>query len=227
MRLKTDTETPENKTASDSRLLSDILKLYLITDRTLFQAQCSMYLALESALKAGVKSIQLREKHLPTRKLLHMAKWVSELTKEYGAKLFINERIDIALAVEAEGVQLGQKSLPAHAVRKISGDKLLIGASTHSIEEAINAERDGADFITLGPIYRTPSKRRYGDPIGTDIIKKVRTEVSIPVLAIGGIGLHNVNEVMAAGADGIAVISAILAARDIEGVTKELLRILK
>jgi thiamine-phosphate pyrophosphorylase len=202
-------------------------KLYLITHTELFTAQCSMYLAIETALKAGVKFIQLREKHLPTRKLLDMGYWMSELTKEYGAKLFINDRVDIALAVGAAGVHLGQASIPAHAVRKIAGDKLLVGVSTHGINEALEAEKDGADFITLGPIYQTPSKLKYGSPIGINILREVKSKVSIPVLAIGGIKLDKVKEVMEAGADGLALISAILTAENIKETTEEFLRLLK
>lgn len=203
------------------------LKLYLITDRKLFHAQCSLYLALETALQGGVKYIQLREKRLPARKLLEMASWVIELTREYDAKLLINDRVDIALAVGADGVHLGQKSLPAHAVRKITGDNFLIGVSTHGIDEALQAEKDGADFITLGPIYNTPSKLRYGDPIGVDILRQVKSKVSVPVLAIGGIKTDTVNEVLSAGADGVAVISGILAAEDIRGTTEKFLRLVQ
>lgn len=202
-------------------------KLYLITDSKLFTAQCSMYLAIETALKTGVKFIQLREKHLPTIQLLDMGYWVSELTKEYGAKLFINDRVDIALAVGADGVHLGQDSIPAHAVRKIAGDKLLVGVSTHGIDEAMEAEKDSADFITLGPIYQTPSKLKYGSPIGINILREVKSKVSIPVLAIGGIKLDKVKEVIKAGADGIALISAILTAENIKETTEEFLRLLK
>jgi thiamine-phosphate pyrophosphorylase len=202
-------------------------KLYLITDRKLFNAQCSMYLAIEAALMGGVKFIQLREKDLPTRKLLDMAYWMLGLTKEYNAKLLINDRVDIALAVNADGVHLGQKSLPAHAVRKIAGNKLLIGVSTHSFDEAAGAEEDGADFITLGPIYQTPSKLKYGNPVGIDVLRRVKSRVSIPVLPIGGIKMDKVKEVMDAGADGVALISAILAAEDIMGTTKEFLRLIK
>jgi thiamine-phosphate pyrophosphorylase len=202
------------------------LKLYLITERKLFHAQCSLYLALETALQAGVKYIQLREKRLPTRMILDMAYWMIELVREYGAKLLINDRVDIALAVGADGVHLGQKSLPAHAVRKITGDNFLIGVSTHSLHEALEAEKDGADFITLGPIYQTPSKLRYGDPVGVDIIKKVKSQVSVPVLAIGGVKTDTVHEVVSEGADGVAVISGILAAENIRGTTEEFLRLI-
>jgi len=202
-------------------------KLYLITDRNLFNAQCSLYLAIEDALKAGIKVIQLREKDLGTRDLLNMAYMMRDLTEQYNARLFINDRVDIALAVGADGVHLGQNSMSARPVRKISGNKLLIGVSTHGIDEAIEAEKDGADFITLGPIYQTPSKLKYGNPIGIDTLRKVKSKVSIPVLAIGGIKVDKVKEVTEVGADGIALISAILTAENIKETTEEFMRLLK
>jgi thiamine-phosphate pyrophosphorylase len=203
------------------------LKLYLITDRKLFKAQCSMYFAIESALEAGTKYIQLREKDLSVKELMEMAVWMRELTGEYDAKLFINDRVDIALSAGADGVHLGQNGIPPYAVKEISGDRLAIGVSAHSINEAVDAERDGADFITLGPVYETPSKLRYGNPIGIGSISEAKSRISIPVLAIGGVKLDKVKEVKEAGADGIALISAILTAENIEETTKELLRLLK
>lgn len=202
-------------------------KLYLITDRKLFNAQCSMYMALETALEAGVDAIQLREKDLSVRQLFDMAVWMRELTEEYAAKLFINDRVDVALSVGADGVHLGRSSIPAYAVRKISGDKLMVGVSTHGIEEAMTAEKDGADFITVGPIYETPSKLKYGKPIGVNTLGGVKSRVSIPVFAVGGITLDRVKEVRDAGADGIAVISAILGAKDIKESTEQFLRLLE
>lgn len=184
-------------------------------------------MAIETALEAGVGVIQLREKDLSVRELFDMAVWMRELTGEYGARLFINDRVDVALSVGADGVHLGRDSIPAYAVRKISGNKLMVGVSAHGIEEAIGAEKDGADFITLGPIYETPSKLKYGKPIGIDILREVKSRVSIPVLAIGGIKLERVKEVMDAGADGIAMISAILGSNDIKESTEEFLRLLK
>ncbi|MFZ6017350.1 MAG: thiamine phosphate synthase [Nitrospirota bacterium] len=212
-------------------------KLYLITDRHLIARHslaslceaggASLVTAVEEALRGGLKAVQLREKDLGTRDLLNMAYRMRELTKKYDAKLFINDRVDIALAVEGDGVHLGQKSIPAHAARKVVHDKLMIGVSTHSLDETIKAEKDGADFITLGPIYQTPSKLKYGEPIGIDTLREVKSKLSIPVLAIGGIKLDKVKEVMNAGADGVALISAILSAENIKEVTEEFLRLLK
>ena len=151
------------------------INLYLITDRTLFTARCPLYLAIETALEAGVKAVQLREKDLSTRGLLDMAYWMKELTNEYGAQLFINDRVDVALSVGAGGVHLGRESIPVQAVRKIAGNRLMIGVSTHTIGEAIEAEKDGADFITLGPVYETPSKAKYGKSVGTRNAQKAKS----------------------------------------------------
>ncbi len=215
----------EQKTKTpDPRLLTPDFNLYLITDRNLLTPDSSLFAYIEETLKGGVKAVQLREKDSGTRDLLDMAYMMRDLTEAYNAKLFINDRVDIALAAKADGVHLGQKSIPAHAVRKISGNQLLIGVSTHGIDEAIEAERDGADFITIGPIYQTQSKLKYGDPIGIETLKKVKSEVSIPVFAIGGIKLNKVKEVKEAGADGIALISAIFTAENIKETTEEFLR---
>jgi len=202
-------------------------KLYLITDRKLIAESCSLFTAVEAALKGGVKAVQLREKDLGTRELLYMAYRMREITDKYRAKLFINDRVDIALSVEADGVHLGQDSIPPHAVRKIAKDKFMIGVSAHSIEEAMQAEKEGADFITLGPVYKTPSKMKYGQPLGVDINRKAKAEISIPVFAIGGIKQDRIKEVMDAGADGIALISGILGAKDIKEKTTKFLELLK
>lgn len=201
--------------------------LYLITDRKLFSTQCSLYLALEDALKAGVKAIQLREKDLTVKKVFEMALWLRNLTREYEAKLFINDRADVALAVNADGIHLSQNSIPVDAVKKITKNTLLIGVSTHNIEEAINAEKVGADFITFGPIYRTTSKPEYKNTTGVDIIRDLKMHISIPILAVGGIKPNRVKEVIDVGADGIALISAILASKNIHETTQEFMRLLK
>ncbi len=209
-------------------------KLYLITDRKLIAESCSLLATVEAALKGGVKAVQLREKDLGTRELLDMAYTMRKLTGRYNAKLFINDKVDIALSVEADGVHLGQNSIPLHAVRKAvnasrithHASRFLIGVSAHSIEEAKQAEEGGADFITLGPVYKTPSKLKYGQPLGVDIIRKAKAEISIPVFAIGGIKQDRIKEVMDAGADGIALISGIFGSEDIREKTKEFLGLL-
>ena len=189
-------------------------KLYLITDRKLFCDKDAFWGAIEGALKAGVKAVQLREKDLPTRELLAMAYGMRALTSEYGAKLFINDRTDIALCAGADGVHLGQESMPVYAVRTIAGDGFIIGVSTHSLKEAILAEKEGADFITFGPVYQTPSKLKYGAPVGLEALNKVAAETGIPVFGIGGIRPDTINAVMKSGAHGIAAISGILGEDD-------------
>jgi thiamine-phosphate pyrophosphorylase len=202
-------------------------RLYLITDRRLFKDNSSLYGAIEQALAGGVKAVQLREKDLATRELLDMAYRLRELTGRHGARLFINDRIDIALAVNADGVHLGGSSLPAEAARRITGEKFLIGVSTHGIEEAEAAEKEGADFITVGPVYETPSKIKYGKPLGPEILKKVKEKTSVPIFAIGGIKEQRVGEVLGSGAYGVALISAVLAAQDIKSTTETFMRLLK
>jgi thiamine-phosphate pyrophosphorylase len=202
-------------------------KLYLITDRKLFSDQPSLFTAVEDALKSGIKAVQLREKDLPIRELLDMAYDLRELTARYDTKLFINDRVDVALSVYADGVHLGRSSMPSYAAQKAAGKGIVIGESAHSIEEAKQAEVDGADFVTLGPVYETPSKLKYGKPLGLDILKKAKDMLSIPVFAIGGITLPRVDEVLKSGAYGMAIISAILTSHDIRTSTEGFMRLLK
>jgi thiamine-phosphate pyrophosphorylase len=149
-----------------------------------------------------------------------------ELTSRYGAKLIINDRVDIALAVDADGAHLGGESIPARAARKVLGREKLLGVSCHDRAGALAAQDDGADFITFGPVYYTPSKARYGEPVGIAALRETAEVLRIPVFALGGIKPGNVREVIAAGAHGIALISAIIAADDPEKETVGLLSFL-
>jgi thiamine-phosphate pyrophosphorylase len=210
-------------------------RLYLITDKRLITHHVSLITAVREALKGGVRAIQLREKDLDTRELLRLAYKMRELTRRYNARLFINDRLDIALAIGADGVHLTQKSVPVEAVR-LSIDasrfthhasRLLVGVSTHSLKEAKDAERGGADFITFGPVYRTPSKLRYGPPQGVDRLREVCQRMNIPVFAIGGIKAGRIKRVMKAGAYGVAMISEIFGAEDIRSKAKEIMNLTK
>lgn len=201
-------------------------KLYLITDRKLIADSCSLTAAVRQALSGGVRAVQLREKDLGTRELLRLAYRMRDLTNKYSARLFINNRFDIALAVGADGVHLAQDSIPAEAVRKAVKGKLLIGVSAHSLKEAKSAQKAGADFITLGPIYRTPSKLNYGSPLGINTLKKVSMGIRVPVFAIGGVKGRKIKELKKTGTYGVAVISEIFEASDIQKKTKELINIL-
>jgi len=201
-------------------------RLYLISDKKMTADCCSLEAAVRLALKGGVKAIQLREKDLPTRDLMKLARKMRVLTDRYKAKLFINDRFDIALAVGADGVHLAQSSIPVHAVRDTVKKKLIIGVSTHSLTETKEAEKGGADFITLGPVYRTPSKLKYGAPLGLEALRRICKRVNIPVFALGGVKAKRVGDVRAAGAYGVAMISEIFGAEDIQGKAKELIDIL-
>lgn len=202
-------------------------RLYLITDRNRISGRRTLTSAIRQALQGGVRAVQLREKDLETRELLRLAYSMKKITARFGAKLFINDRFDIALAVGADGVHLTRNSIPVEAVRKTVKKKLIIGVSTHSLREAREAEQGGADFITLGPVYRTPSKVKYGNPVGIDTLKKVIRSVTIPVFAIGGITSGRVNESVTAGADGVAMISEIFKADHIQNKVKEILCMLE
>jgi thiamine-phosphate pyrophosphorylase len=186
-----------------------------------------LFSAVEGALRAGVRAVQLREKELPVRELLKMAYNMRELTRKYGARLFINDRVDIALCAEADGVHLGQSGIPVSAVRNMVKEEFIIGASTHSMEEATTAEREGADFITFGPLFETPSKRAYGAPLGVEALREVRERVSIPLFGIGGIKHGNVREVLQSGAFGVALISGILGEADIKSAAEGYLNMLR
>ncbi len=193
--------------------------LYLITDRR--QMKAPFYEGIEDALKGGVKAIQLREKDLSVRQLHEKACRLREITFRYGARLFVNDRLDIALSVEADGVHLAGTGIPLQVVRKITGRKMLIGVSTHTLEEAAEAESKGADFITFGPVYETPSKKKYGPPVGIEKLKEVSERVSIPVFGLGGVRIERVPDVLNAGARGVALISAILSSDNIQGEASE------
>jgi thiamine-phosphate pyrophosphorylase len=196
-------------------------KLYLITDRK--QAKMPLAAAVRLALEGGVRAIQLREKDLPVRELLQLARELRAVTKEFDARLFINDRVDVASAVNADGVHLGHESMPVNAVRKVVGKDMLIGVSTHSLDEAKEAETAGADFITIGPIFDTPSKAKLGVPVGLDILKKLRCELGIPFYALGGVKSGNIAQVIGAGATGVAMISAIMASEDIKKASSKII----
>ncbi len=199
-------------------------RLYLVTDRKQTGGRPLMDV-VEECLAAGLRAVQLREKDLPETEFTALARSMRDVTRRHGARLFINGRLDVALAVGAEGLQGGHDALALSALRS-RAPGLYIGASVHSVEEARAAERDRADFIVFGPVYETPSKREYGPPKGVEALAKVVGAVNIPVFAIGGITPKRVAHVRAAGAHGVAVISAILAAERPGEATKALVEAL-
>ena len=195
-------------------------RLYFVTDRQ-HTAGRSLPDVVRAALDGGVRAVQLREKDLEGRALYHLAVQLRELTARYQARLLINDRVDVALAVEADGVHLGQTSFPVAIARRLLGPGKLIGVSTHNPEEIAAAA--GADFLVFGPVYATPSKAKYGEPQGLARLRQAVALSPSPLLAIGGIAIEQVADVLSTGAHGIAVISALSAAPDPVGAASVLL----
>jgi thiamine-phosphate pyrophosphorylase len=187
--------------------------LYLITDRRQTAGR-PLTDVVRAALQGGVRAVQLREKDLPDDELLELAGNLRRLTREFGAHLLINSRLDICRAVDADGVHLGITGISVGEARRALGDRLLIGYSAHSLAEACSVQAVGADFVTFGPVFQTPSKVVYGEPVGLDRLKEACEALTIPVFALGGIKQNSIAGIMAAGARGVALISAIIAASD-------------
>ncbi|RMG68341.1 MAG: thiamine phosphate synthase, partial [Nitrospirae bacterium] len=181
---------------------------------------------VKAVLDGGVKWIQLREKELPRREIFYLAEKLRVITRQYRAVFIVNDHPDIALAVEADGVHLGQDDFPPEVARRFMGETI-IGHSTHSLKEAVEAEKKGVDYIGFGPIYRTTTKADADVPKGVELLKEVTKRVSLPVVAIGGIGLERLKEVFSAGAEAVAVASDILRADNISKRAGEFVRIIE
>lgn len=200
--------------------------LCLITDRTLFGSapappEILLVEAVDAALRGGVNMVQLREKDLPARELLSLAHEFRKVTR--GRAMFVvNDRVDVALAAEADGVQLGEQSISVAAARQVCGAELVIGRSVHDLYGALDAERDGADFLVAGTIFSSGSHPGIA-PAGPKLIKEIGDEASIPIIGVGGINPGNAGRVVAAGARGVAVIGAILSALDPRAAASDLL----
>lgn len=188
--------------------------LYLITDRHQVPAGRTLLATVEAALQGGVRAVQLREKDLPAADLLPLAEELRALTRRFAARLLLNDRIDVALAVAADGVHLGGHSLPAAVARHLLGPQRLIGVSTHHPAEIAAAAAGGADFVTFGPVFATPSKRAYGPPQGLEALRLACQNSPLPVFALGGIKPCHLADLQTAGAAGAAVIAALMAAPD-------------
>jgi len=167
---------------------------------------------VEECVAAGLRAVQLREKDLSARDLLALAGPLRGATRRHGARLVVNDRLDVAQAAAADGVQRTGQSLPVAVLRRLAPPPFLVGASVHSLAEAAQAEAEGADFVVFGPIYDTASKRAYGAPQGLEALRRVTAAVRRPVIAVGGIDPGRTPDVMAAGAAGVAAIGAFLSA---------------
>jgi thiamine-phosphate pyrophosphorylase len=196
--------------------------VYLVTDRAQTNGR-PLVDVVAAALQGGVRAVQLRERDLTTRALLALAERLRDLTRRCGAALLINDRVDVALACDADGVHLPARAFSIADARALLGRTRLIGVSAHAAAEVAAAARAGADFAVLGPIYDTPSKRAYGAPLGPAVLHEARGN-GIPLFAIGGIDRERIAAVRAQGADGVAVIRAMLSAEDPAGATAALLR---
>lgn len=199
---------------------SSRLCVYLVTDRRQTRGR-SLLDCVAAAVRGGVRAVQLREKDLPTRDLLDLARGLREITRAHGAALLVNDRVDVALACDAEGVHLPHDSFALRDARALLGPGRLIGVSTHGTEEVRVAAEAGADFVVFGPIFDTPSKRPYGPPAGVAALQRAAV-ATLPVLAIGGVTAEAIPELMTHGAAGVAVIRAILAADDPETAARGL-----
>ncbi len=196
--------------------------LYLITDRDIIKDR---YLkeCIEEAIKGGVTIVQIREKDASTREFYNIAKEVKEVTDKYNIPLIINDRLDIALAVDAAGVHLGQSDMSIEVARKILGEEKIIGISAGNLEEALEAEKSGADYLGIGAIFYTGTKKDIDEPIGLEGLKEIINKIKIPSVAIGGINKDNTEDVIKTGVNGISVISAILGYEDTKKASEELL----
>ena len=185
--------------------------LYLVTDRRLSLGRSTVEV-VAAAVSGGVTCVQLREKHCSTREFLEEARRVRELLVGTGVPLIINDRLDVALAVAADGVHLGQNDMHISDARRLVGERLVIGISAESVADAIRAEAEGADYIGVSPVFTTPTKMDTAPPLGLEGLREIRRAVSLPLVAIGSIRHDNASEVLRAGADGLAVVSAIVSA---------------
>lgn len=196
-------------------------RLYVVTDRRQTAGR-PLEEVLSAAARGGAGAVQLREKDLSARDLYALGARLQEVLAPYRIPLLINDRLDVALALDCAGVHLAGHSLPTALARRLLGPHKLIGVSTHSVEEAQRAATEGADFVVFGPVYTTPSKMAYGPPQGLQQLAAVVGQVPIPVLAIGGIEPSNLTQVLTTGAYGVAMIRAVLAAADPCAATRQL-----
>ena len=204
----------------------DELSLCLVTDRGQTGGR-DLVAVVGECLAAGLPAVQVREKDLGAADLALLCRRLGAATRDTGAMLVVNDRVDVALAVGADAVQRTHTSLTIEDIRAVAGRRLRIGVSVHSLEDAVDAELKGADWVTYGPVYDTPSKRPYGAPQGVDRLATVARGLRIPVVAIGGITPERVKECRAAGARGVAAISSILAADSPAAATRRFLDVLR
>jgi thiamine-phosphate pyrophosphorylase len=196
------------------------LLLYAVTDRS-WTGKKRLYDQVEEALSGGATCIQLREKGLDTESFIREATEIKELCSRYGVPLIINDNVEVAVKVRADGVHVGQDDMPARRVREIAGEKIIVGVSAHTQEEAVKAQKDGADYLGAGAVFPTGTKTDVG-AMPYDTLKAICASVDIPVVAIGGINKNNMKKLSGSGIAGVALVSAIFSADDIKKECAEL-----
>ncbi len=197
--------------------------LYPVTCQALSEGRSDLEV-LDALIAGGARIVQLREKDLSDRDFFFLAQEFRRRTAAAGMTLIINDRVDICMVVKADGVHLGQDDLPIPRARRLLGPGFIIGASTHSLDEALRAVEEGADYINVGPIFATRTKEHVSPPVGLELFEKVRNAVSVPVTVMGGIKLDNLDQVLRAGARRVAVVTALTRAEDITAAVKEFRR---
>ena len=204
----------------DRRERFDATDLYVV----ITESHCAGRTALDvldAVLDAGVRLIQMREKERTSRELYDLALEYRRRTRAHGAVLIVNDRVDLALATEADGVHLGQNDMPLAAARAIAPN-LILGASTHSLGQALGAQAEGADYVNIGPIFATQTKTTHVDALGPEAIDEIAPDLSIPFSCMGGIKSHNIDEVLSRGARHPAVVTAVTAAEDVREAAEQL-----
>ncbi len=196
------------------------MRLYAVTDRA-WTGKQSLYAQVEAALKGGVTCVQLREKELPEADFLKEAMQIGALCRRYHVPFFINDNVDIALQCGADGIHVGQEDMAAGAVRQLVGEDMIIGVSVHSVEEALEAVKNGADCLGVGAMFSTSTKLDAG-VLPKETLADICRAVDIPVVAIGGLTRENISQLAGTGVDGVALVSAIFAAEDIESECRAL-----
>lgn len=199
--------------------------LYLVTSREVL-VNCNIEEAVEKAILGGTTLVQLREKDISTMEFYNIAKKIKNVTEKHNIPLIINDRIDIALAVDAEGVHVGQSDMPAVIARKLIGENKILGVSASNITEALKAQADGADYIGIGAIFSTNSKQD-ADHVTVEQLSEINEKIHIPSVAIGGINKNNINLIKDTGISGVSIISAILGEKDVMRASEEILKAFK
>ncbi|MEJ5364678.1 MAG: thiamine phosphate synthase [Desulfosoma sp.] len=199
--------------------------LYVITDAAVIGDR-PLPEVVEAALRGGAGVVQYREKKKSTRRMVEEAAALAALCRRYGAVFIVNDRIDVALAVDADGVHLGQDDMPLHVARRLLGPNRLIGVTVHNRREIEEAERGGADYISLAPVFATPTKPDHQPPMGVEGLKRLMEGVTCPAVAIGGINADNIADVIRTGVKGVCVVSAVLGRDDPEDAARTLRRLI-